>query len=40
MPSGKSKDGLPCSVQLVGQRMQTDAMLRVALACEPSISAK
>jgi aspartyl-tRNA(Asn)/glutamyl-tRNA(Gln) amidotransferase subunit A len=40
MPSGASKDGLPCSVQLVGQRMQTDALLRVALACEPSITPK
>jgi aspartyl-tRNA(Asn)/glutamyl-tRNA(Gln) amidotransferase subunit A len=40
MPSGNSKDGLPCSVQLVGQRMQTDALLRVALACEPSITPK
>ena len=38
MPSGMSKDKLPCSVQLVGQRMQTDALLRVALACEPSIT--
>jgi aspartyl-tRNA(Asn)/glutamyl-tRNA(Gln) amidotransferase subunit A len=38
MPSGRSKDGLPCSVQLVGERMQTDALLRVALACEPSIT--
>ena len=40
IPSGLSKDRLPCSVQLVGQRSQTDAMLRVALACEPSISPK
>jgi aspartyl-tRNA(Asn)/glutamyl-tRNA(Gln) amidotransferase subunit A len=40
MPSGKSKDGLPCSVQLVGERMHTDALLRVALACEPAITPK
>jgi aspartyl-tRNA(Asn)/glutamyl-tRNA(Gln) amidotransferase subunit A len=38
LPSGRSVDGLPCSVQLVGQRMQTDALLRVALACEPLIT--
>src|SRR4051812_32930038 len=40
MPSGDAGDGLPCSVQLVGQRMQTDALLRVALACEPLITAR
>ena len=39
IPSGKTRDGLPCSVQLVGRRMQTDALLRVALACESFISA-
>jgi aspartyl-tRNA(Asn)/glutamyl-tRNA(Gln) amidotransferase subunit A len=38
LPSGHTADGLPCSVQLVGQRMQTDALLRVALACEPLIT--
>jgi aspartyl-tRNA(Asn)/glutamyl-tRNA(Gln) amidotransferase subunit A len=38
MPSGVSRDGLPCSVQLVGRRMQTDALLRVALTCEGQIS--
>ena len=38
MPSGQTKDGLPCSVQLVGRRMQTDALLRVALACENQIT--
>jgi Asp-tRNA(Asn)/Glu-tRNA(Gln) amidotransferase A subunit family amidase len=37
MPSGLTPDGLPCSVQLVGRRMQTDALLRVALACETQI---
>jgi aspartyl-tRNA(Asn)/glutamyl-tRNA(Gln) amidotransferase subunit A len=39
MPTGVTKDGLPCSVQLVGRRMQTDALLRVALACESLITA-
>jgi aspartyl-tRNA(Asn)/glutamyl-tRNA(Gln) amidotransferase subunit A len=38
LPSGTTKAGLPCSVQLVGNRMATDALLRVALACEPHIS--
>jgi aspartyl-tRNA(Asn)/glutamyl-tRNA(Gln) amidotransferase subunit A len=40
IPSGNSVDGLPCSVQLVGPRMQTNALLRVALACEPLITAR
>ena len=39
MPCGVTRDGLPCSVQLVGRRMQTDALLRVALACETWITA-
>jgi aspartyl-tRNA(Asn)/glutamyl-tRNA(Gln) amidotransferase subunit A len=38
MPSGLTADGLPCSVQLVGCRMQTDALVRVALACEGLIA--
>jgi aspartyl-tRNA(Asn)/glutamyl-tRNA(Gln) amidotransferase subunit A len=38
MPAGVTKDKLPCSVQLVGRRMQTDALLRVALACETLIT--
>ncbi|MGH9142060.1 MAG: amidase [Vicinamibacterales bacterium] len=38
MPSGLSRDRLPCSVQLVGRRQQTDALLRVALACEQLIT--
>ena len=29
---------LPCGVQLVGCRHQTDALLKVALACEPQIT--
>ena len=37
VPCGTTGEGLPCSVQLVGQRNQTDALLRVALACEASI---
>jgi Asp-tRNA(Asn)/Glu-tRNA(Gln) amidotransferase A subunit family amidase len=38
MPSGLTSAGLPCSVQLVGRRMQTDALIRVALACEPFVT--
>ncbi|HEX3644034.1 MAG TPA: amidase family protein, partial [Vicinamibacterales bacterium] len=38
MPSGLTTNKLPCSVQLVGRRAQTDALLRVALACESQIS--
>ena len=38
MPSGQTADGLPCAVQLVGRRMQTDALLRLALACETLVS--
>jgi aspartyl-tRNA(Asn)/glutamyl-tRNA(Gln) amidotransferase subunit A len=38
IPSGLTSAGLPCGVQLVGCRMQTDALLKVALACEPQIT--
>jgi len=38
IPSGFTSGGLPCSVQLVGARMRTEALLRVALACEPYIA--
>ena len=38
LPSGATTGGLPVGVQLVGRRMQTDALLRVALACEHLIS--
>jgi aspartyl-tRNA(Asn)/glutamyl-tRNA(Gln) amidotransferase subunit A len=38
IPSGQTADGLPCSVQLVGRRRQTDSLLRVALACETFIA--
>jgi len=37
MPCGTTGSGLPVGMQLVGGRMQTDALLRVGLACEPSI---
>ena len=35
MPCGRTAAGLPCGLQLVGPRMQTDRLTRVALACEP-----
>jgi aspartyl-tRNA(Asn)/glutamyl-tRNA(Gln) amidotransferase subunit A len=38
LPSGETTGKLPCSVQLVGRRAQTDALLRVALACESHIT--
>jgi aspartyl-tRNA(Asn)/glutamyl-tRNA(Gln) amidotransferase subunit A len=38
IPTGQTSAGLPCAVQLVGCRMQTDALLKVALACEPQIT--
>ena len=40
LPAGLTSAGLPCAVQLVGQRMQTDALLRIALACESLIAAR
>ena len=38
IPAGASSSELPCGVQLVGCRHQTDALLKVALACEPQIT--
>jgi aspartyl-tRNA(Asn)/glutamyl-tRNA(Gln) amidotransferase subunit A len=38
IPSGRTATGLPCSVQLVGCRGETDALLKVALACEPVVT--
>jgi len=38
IPCGTTRAGLPCAVQLVGCRHQTDALLRVALACEQHIT--
>jgi aspartyl-tRNA(Asn)/glutamyl-tRNA(Gln) amidotransferase subunit A len=34
LPCGRTAGALPCGLQLVGSRMQTDALLAVALACE------
>jgi aspartyl-tRNA(Asn)/glutamyl-tRNA(Gln) amidotransferase subunit A len=38
LPSGTTATGLPCSLQLVGRRNQTDALLRVACACEAQMA--
>jgi aspartyl-tRNA(Asn)/glutamyl-tRNA(Gln) amidotransferase subunit A len=38
LPCGRTRGGLPCALQLVGGRHQTDALLRVALACESHVS--
>jgi aspartyl-tRNA(Asn)/glutamyl-tRNA(Gln) amidotransferase subunit A len=38
LPCGLTRDGLPCGLQLVGPMNQTDALVRVALACEALIS--
>jgi aspartyl-tRNA(Asn)/glutamyl-tRNA(Gln) amidotransferase subunit A len=35
LPCGRTGGGLPCGLQLVGARGETEALLRVALACEP-----
>jgi aspartyl-tRNA(Asn)/glutamyl-tRNA(Gln) amidotransferase subunit A len=40
IPCGSTASGLPCGVQLVGCRHQTDALLRVAVACEGHITQK
>jgi aspartyl-tRNA(Asn)/glutamyl-tRNA(Gln) amidotransferase subunit A len=37
MPCGVTPEGLPCSLQLVGRRSQTDALCRIALAVEDAI---
>ena len=37
LPCGQTSTGLPCGLQLAGARMQTDALLGVALACETAL---
>jgi aspartyl-tRNA(Asn)/glutamyl-tRNA(Gln) amidotransferase subunit A len=34
IPCGKTADGLPVGLQLVGHHGRTDALVRIALACE------
>ena len=38
LPCGQTASGLPCGIQLAGARMGTDALLRIASACEPYVS--
>jgi aspartyl-tRNA(Asn)/glutamyl-tRNA(Gln) amidotransferase subunit A len=38
IPVGTTRSGLPVGMQLVGGRRQTDELLRLALACEPSMT--
>jgi len=40
IPSEPTKSGLPTGLQLVGGRHQTDALLRVALACESLVAGR
>jgi aspartyl-tRNA(Asn)/glutamyl-tRNA(Gln) amidotransferase subunit A len=37
MPCGTTSQGLPCGLQLVGRRFETDALMRVALAVETQL---
>jgi aspartyl-tRNA(Asn)/glutamyl-tRNA(Gln) amidotransferase subunit A len=39
VPCGRTRDGLPCGLQLVGPGGRTRALLQIALACEPLIGA-
>ena len=38
LPCGKTRDGLPVGLQLVGPHGRTDALVRFALACERLLS--
>jgi aspartyl-tRNA(Asn)/glutamyl-tRNA(Gln) amidotransferase subunit A len=38
IPAGPTSAGLPCSIQLVGARMRTEALLAVGAACETHIT--
>ncbi|HZT76809.1 MAG TPA: amidase [Vicinamibacterales bacterium] len=40
IPAGTTASGMPVGVQLVGCRMQTDLLLRLAHACEPFVTAQ
>ena len=37
VPCGATRGGLPCAMQLVGPRLDTEALVRTALACEPHV---
>ena len=38
LPCGRTSTGLPCGLQLVGPRMHTETLLRMALTCEGHLS--
>jgi len=38
IPVGRTRQGLPVGVQLVGCRHETDGLLKIALACEPDLA--
>jgi aspartyl-tRNA(Asn)/glutamyl-tRNA(Gln) amidotransferase subunit A len=38
LPAGRTTNGLPCALQLVGARMQTDALASAALSCEQVVA--
>jgi len=40
LPCGRTAGGLPCGLQLVGDRGHTEALMRTALACEPCLLGK
>jgi aspartyl-tRNA(Asn)/glutamyl-tRNA(Gln) amidotransferase subunit A len=40
LPCGRTTSGLPCGLQLVGARRQTEALMRTALACEPYLAGR
>jgi aspartyl-tRNA(Asn)/glutamyl-tRNA(Gln) amidotransferase subunit A len=37
LPCGMTSEGLPCGLQLVGRRFETDALLQLARACEEQL---
>ena len=38
LPCGRTNDGWPCALQLVGRRADTRGLLALALACEPQLT--
>jgi aspartyl-tRNA(Asn)/glutamyl-tRNA(Gln) amidotransferase subunit A len=40
LPCGRTSTGLPCGLQLVGARMRTEELLRVALAVESVVASR
>ena len=40
IPCGLTSQGLPCGLQLVGRRFETEALLAIALACETSLASR